>query len=394
MTIKALAVLPGLIPSTIIDVVTPLRDLHKAGLIDAKISIERFVKKRDIDWCDIIILCRNIHPDTARWFLYALNIHRPYIYDIDDNFFAIPRGTPLADYHKEPSRQKMLKEYIKLADLVRVYSVPMLLRVQKINSNVEKVVAPIDLRLINSPNRFASDIIRIVYATSRSEDKLSNIFKPALKKVLEEFPQVRVYFLGHYPEGFDGYPNVFHQSLVFDYQSFLRSFSDAGYDIGLAPLLNDVFHRSKTNNKFREYGASQIAGIYSNVEVYSSCVEHEKTGLLVENESDAWFYAMKTLIEKPLLRSDIQKSAFDFVKINYSQENFNDIWYKQIERALSKEKHNLESTKKVEELIKQNTNPSLYKQIKLKISNHIKMYWVFVKLRLEFLFMRREKKSN
>ena len=82
-------------------------------------------------------------------------------------------------------------------------------------------------------------------------------------------------------------PNVHHHGLICRYDRYLRRFSRGGYDIGLAPLPDDAFYRSKTNNKFREYGASGIAGIYSHNEVYAHCVEHEVSGLLVANETEA-----------------------------------------------------------------------------------------------------------
>jgi hypothetical protein len=90
---KILAVLPGLIPSTIIGVVTPLLDLHRAKIITARIVLEKTVREKDIEWSDLVVLCRNIDPLVARWFLYLPKYNKPYIYDIDDNFFLRYRWT-------------------------------------------------------------------------------------------------------------------------------------------------------------------------------------------------------------------------------------------------------------------------------------------------------------
>ena len=97
-------------------------------------------------------------------------------------------------------------------------------------------------------------------------------------------------------------PNVRHHGLIYGYDRYLRRFSRAGYDIGLAPLPDDVFHRSKSNNKFREYGASRVAGIYSHNDAYSNCVEHEVSGLLVSNDAGHWYDALERLIEDEALR--------------------------------------------------------------------------------------------
>lgn len=408
--IKVLAILPALIPSTIIDVVTPLGDLNKSRLIDAKITVETFVKKRDIEWCDIVVLCRNIHPDTASWFLQVIKLGKPYIYDIDDNFFDMPTDSPLGRYHREPSRIKMLKEYIRLAQLVRVYSSPMYDRSRKINQNVIKVAAPLDWRLIESAkDKSEQRIVKIVYATSRSNDNLAEIFKPALIRVLENYSeQVQIYFLGYNPIEFRKYSNVFFKPMIFDYESYLKSFSSAGYDIGLAPLLNDVFHRSKTNNKFREYGASRIAGIYSNVDVYSACVEHNKTGYLVENDPDAWYDALSMLIQDADLRLTIQAHAFRFVRANYSEETFSSLWYQQILNVLEGPTRRNLSTKKVEKIIADYARPKLatavfrivvamtryvvtmVKRISDKLKNYMKMYLVLLNIQLKLSGDRRE----
>ena len=180
---KVLAILPGFIPSTFIDVITPLIDLSRQGFIKGRIALEQFVREEDIDWCNLVILCRNTQPASAKWFLRMLTLRRPYIYDIDDNFFDIKGDNPIAKFHSFPANISMLKEFIRLAQLVRVYSEPMRERAQALTTNVIKVTAPVDWRLI-SPIRDQAkkDIIKIIYATSRSDDYLAEVFKPALSE--------------------------------------------------------------------------------------------------------------------------------------------------------------------------------------------------------------------
>jgi hypothetical protein len=107
-----------------------------------------------------------------------------------------------------------------------------------------------------------------------------------------------------------------------------------GFDIGLAPLLNDTFHRSKTNNKFREYGACGIAGVYSRADVYTECIEDGKTGILVENDAESWYEGMRRLVEDDELRAAISKAAKEQVERDYSQEFFKQVWKRQIWNVL------------------------------------------------------------
>lgn len=331
---NVLAIVPAFTPSTQINVTTPLLDLCASRNLDFRLQLENTVKTMDIDWADVIVLCRNIEPGQA-WFQHVLKQKKPYIYDIDDNFFDIPGDSFEARYYRASERINTFTQYLQYASLVRVYSEPLRLRVQEINNRVIKVVPPLDFRHIR-PRRNSGDTIKIVYATSRTHDELFSIFLPALEKLLKSHhTKIHVYFLGFTPATLQKHPRVHSIPMIWDYPAYLRNFSSAGYDIGLAPLLDDVFHRSKTNNKFREYGACQIAGIYSNVDVYTSCVRHNETGLLVSNTVNDWYDAMTLLIENKELRRKIQLAAYEFVRNNFSQEEFTETWAVQIKGVLN-----------------------------------------------------------
>ena len=155
------------------------------------------------------------------------------------------------------------------------------------NPRVAHIFAPVDLSLVPPPRETRPPgPIQIVYATSRMQDALCDIFQPALARIESLCGPGRGPFLGM-PSAGAALPGVRFHGLICQYDRYLRRFSRAGYDIGLAPLPDDVFYRSKTNNKFREYGASGVAGIYSHNDVYSQCVQHEVSGLLVANDADA-----------------------------------------------------------------------------------------------------------
>lgn len=329
---KVLAIVPAFTPSTQINVTTPLLDLCVSRHLDFRLQLESTVNRKDIDWANLIVLCRNTEPGHA-WFEYTLKQNKPYIYDIDDNFFDIPGDSLDARYHRSPERLDTFTRYLRYATLVRVYSEPLRQRVLEINDKVVKVVPPVDFRHIR-PRRAPGRTVRIVYATSRTRDELFSIFLPALEKILNDYDgKIEAYFLGFTPPTLRKHARVHSVPMIWDYPAYLRRFSSAGYDIGLAPLLDDIFHRSKTNNKFREYGACQIAGIYSDIDVYSSCVRQMETGILVSNTPDDWYDAMVLLIENPDLRRKIQLSAYEFVRRNYSHEQFVKNWAIQIENV-------------------------------------------------------------
>jgi glycosyltransferase involved in cell wall biosynthesis len=334
---RLLAVLPGFIPSTLLDVVKPMLQLAQEGKIDFRVTLEHLGRLSNLDHTDLLIFCRNVEPRNQRWLQAVERRELPYIYDIDDNLFALNDETDVGRYHRAPERINLLTRYMAGAALVRVYSQPMLKTSLAINPNSRLVVAPVDLELITDPPaRQPGTPVRIIYSTSRQQDPLAPIFLPVLKQLLDEYPaQIEVNFWGYSPPDFAGLKDVHIWRPDANYNSFLKRFSSAGFDIGLAPLQNDPFYLSKTNNKFREYGACRIAGIYSNVAVYSECVEDGRTGLLVENDPASWYQAIKRLILDEALRRAIQSRAAEYVRSHYSQELFDAEWVLHIQQALS-----------------------------------------------------------
>lgn len=332
---KILAILPGIVPSTIMDVLQPMVDLQRKKSIHFRVVLEYLANKKDLNWADLVIFCRNVEPKYHRTLDFLRARGTPYIYDLDDNFFEIPTDTELGRYHRAPERLNMLTDYLQGASLVRVYSPPLLEQCETINPQTIKVVAPIDWRLISSPAREQNQTVKIVYVTSRVDDRLAEIFMPAVENVCrDDGDRVAFYFWGTPPGSLGNKSFIRFLSPIASYKKFLRIFSRQGFDIGLAPLLDDRFHQSKTNNKFREYAACQIAGIYSDVDVYRSCVVDGETGLLTENSTAGWEAALRRLIDDRSLRLRIQTGAQQYAKSHYSQDLFASTWGDHIQTAL------------------------------------------------------------
>jgi hypothetical protein len=267
--------------------------------------------------------------------------HKPIIFDLDDNFWDVPfeSDSELARYHRLPLRIQQLEKYLAHANLVRVYSPVMQEIVGKLSDRVKLLKAGFDFELLrnHSPRQQQSDRVSIVYATSRIVDTQYLLFTQAMKKVLDKYEnKIELTIWGCQSSELAGYRGVHFAPLISDYDRFLRDFSGHGFDIGLAPLEDTPFHRSKTNTKFRDYGACRVAGIYSNVPVYSSCVEHERTGYLVENTTESWFEGLCRLIDDAKLRRSIQTAAYDEVYDQYRQPVVEDEWMIEIQELLSK----------------------------------------------------------
>ncbi len=331
---RVVAILPRLSPSSWINVVKPLVSLHAAGLVRAWVTLEGIASPRDLEGADLAVFCRNVRPDRAGLLRLAVAAGIPVLYDLDDNFYEIAPDSSVGRAVAQPGQLAMLTEYLSVASLVRVYSQPLLERAKMLNSHVELVSGAVDLGQVRPPAKSHGGPVKLVYATSRLDDPLGRIFFPAVRRLMDERgAQIEAHFWGPRPPA--ELPGARHHALVHDYDRFLRGFSAAGFDIGLAPLIDDLFHRSKTNTKFREYGACGMAGVYSDVDVYANCVRDGETGLLVANDSEAWYRALRQLADNPHLRKKIGRQAQAVVEEHFSQESFEAVFLRQIEQLVA-----------------------------------------------------------
>lgn len=82
------------------------------------------------------------------------------------------------------------------------------------------------------------------------------------------------------------------------------------FDIGLAPVLDNLFNRCKSELKAEEYGAAKVPYICSDVAPYSRYVEHGKDGFLARKPKE-WKRYLRMLIEDSQLRKQMSQTAYE-----------------------------------------------------------------------------------
>ena len=319
---RILLVYREIIPSVAISALRPLQALMASGEIVLEHTSIKSKKAEDLLlWCDVVVCSRNCFGDGLPFQLKLRQLNIPYIYDCDDNFLRLRYvNDPSVAYLRWPGSMESVISYMRHAAAIKVGSQQLAEDCYQYNTNSVLQRYCVDIQSIEDvciPRKNSSDIM-IGYAGSITHILDINIVVDSIQKVMNDYPNVSFICYGVDAPGIKWNPRATFIPYIADYNAFLQDFASRGIDIAIAPLYDTVVNRSKTNNKYREYSACGIAGIYSDMPVYNQCIHHGVNGLLCENEPKAWETALRRLITDHDLRKSIAANARQDILMNYS----------------------------------------------------------------------------
>ena len=104
-------------------------------------------------------------------------------------------------------------------------------------------------------------------------------------------------------------------------EMFAQSLSSLSFDIGLCPLLDSTFNRSKSCIKFYEYAMSGAVTIASDVIPYNTEVNY-----LSGNTTGEWLEKIKFLIKDESLRQKLQREQRNYVLEYREMDKVGKLW--------------------------------------------------------------------
>lgn len=271
--------------------------LAEQGEVEYRACQEMKLRNRDLNWADIVLLGR-----LDSWYERKLTEHlhksgRYLIYIIDDDLLNIPPEISSAAYYNQPDVQRNIRSMIEMSDAILSPS-PKLLEKYAVDGRraiqiEEPAIDPVPYKP-HDPNQ----PVKIGFAGSidRTGD-IESILKEALIRIKKEYGnRVQFEFFGAIPS----FANEIEARCIpycDSYDEYRKTLNSLEWDIGLAPMPDTPFHACKHYNKFVEYAAAGVVGVFSDEMPYTQLRRGAYESVLCANNSKAWMDALSELIE-------------------------------------------------------------------------------------------------
>ena len=160
-----------------------------------------------------------------------------------------------------------------------------------------------------------SDIVKIGYFSgSISHNENFELIKPAIKQLLTKYSNVQLHIVGilDIPQDMKPFENQIVTHDYVDWDKLPALISEV--DINLAPLVDSIFNRAKSEIKWIEAALVKVPTVASKIGAFSDAIVDGETGLLATD--DQWFDKLESLVLSPELRQKIADAAYRAVLEN------------------------------------------------------------------------------
>lgn len=286
--------------------------LGEMGRVAYRHRPEQRLTQEDLRWADIVLLGRMDGRWEHRLAQRLRQAGKYIIYILDDDLLNVPESLVSAAHYRHPRVRESILGMLKLSHAVLSPSPLLLAKYAEGRAGLltrEPSVAPVAYE----PHDPESPV-RIGFAGSpdRAGD-VGRLLSDALREIKGEFgDRVRMEFFG-FQSPLTEELGATVRPYCSDYDAYRAALNERAWDIGLAPMPDTPFHACKHYNKFAEYAAAGIVGVFSDVEPYKQLKRDIGLGVFCENDTRAWADALRGLIVNrerlEALRRDVCRCA-------------------------------------------------------------------------------------
>lgn len=167
-----------------------------------------------------------------------------------------------------------------------------------------------------------NSIIRIGYFSgSITHNENFELVRPSLIKLLKDFANVELHLVGHLdiPDEFSEFGHQIVTHSFVEWRDLPELISKV--DINIAPLVDSVFNRAKSEIKWIEAALVNVPTVASDLGAFKEMIEPNITGVLVK---DDWYSELKKMVLDSSFRSEIAENARNYVLKNCTTKGTKD----------------------------------------------------------------------
>jgi len=301
--------------------VTPLQALQDAGKIEYKL-VTIFLRSipslrhmlRDLRNWDVIWILRPHHYVVLPVISEARRLGKPILIDIDDWLLDLPTDHGDSTYFMNRPCQETIRLALRSATAVTTSTQVIAQRCATLGVPAHVMPNSVDIARFTRLHRDDRDVTTIGFCGSPSHYLDMPLVMPGLRDLLQQCPdRVRVISMGCPMPDLQGMQGYMHHESVTPAE-YPQALSELRLDIGLAPLHNTFFNNAKSDIKYLEYSVTGAATIASPVAPYQASVREDCGIFTSTNTPEAWFAAVRRLVENPGLRQLLASNAYEWVR--------------------------------------------------------------------------------
>lgn len=278
----------------------PAEALARQGLATTKADKTLYVDEP----YDVIIAQRSSGSRPSEVFKMVSESATLAVFEMDDDLFNIPEDNPSHEYYSRPAVLRQLEDNLAVANLVTVSTEYLGKRMSEY-TDAPVVVLPNCVDTVRLSKRPESEgVVSVGWAGSGTHKADLEAAAVPLRRAVNK-AGVKFKLVGA------DYSQILRvtDTEYLGWRDSVDEFYDLlDFDIGVAPLVDNEFNRSKSALKALEYGARGIPTIASDVEPYSKYIEHGVDGFLVQYDYE-WSKYIRLLASDAELRAEMGDAA-------------------------------------------------------------------------------------
>lgn len=313
---RILAIHDGLAPGHV-RLIKPLRELVKHGhdvrfVVSGSEEAVDLLRDNAADY-DVIVAERLAGYDGMRLWRRARHPHNRLVYETDDDLFSIDKANWAAyEAYSKPVPKEAIEGYCALSDIVTVSCRTLGdLHIEHGARKVAILTNCIPGYVLGLPHKEFSRRPRIGWIGGGSHMADIQECVPAVRRFLNKNADWDLYLGGtDYRPTFN--PRDWSQMSFTDWKPIHKDerayYKTIDFDIGIAPVRDTAFGRSKSYLKALEFNARGIPVVASDVQPYREYIQHGVNGFLAKNEKE-WSTYLRLLAGDPGLRESMGRNG-------------------------------------------------------------------------------------